>query len=271
MADLPKSIAPSEYIDPVRRKFIKRRTGAPNELDEAMKDPELWTDSMPYHFFSFAGGPRVGKTSIVNRMFDRPFDPEEKDTVGGRFMFDIGPYGAEKDMVSVWDCSGSVYTDWHVRKDDKGKYLRELKYIAPNARMNRMIYRKQMRKTMSYKQTAILIVYDSTDRKSFDGVPDTVTGRIVNGVDMFYRWARYRGGQDALIALISAKNDLPNTEVTRADGEAKVAEWNALHGDNCYFFETSAKSNSGIQEMTCLLYTSPSPRDRTRSRMPSSA
>ena len=26
-----------------------------------------------------------------------------------------------------------------------------------------------------------------------------------------------------------------------------------------------------LQQMTCLLYTSPSPRDRTRSRMPSSA
>ena len=28
---------------------------------------------------------------------------------------------------------------------------------------------------------------------------------------------------------------------------------------------------SGAQRITCLLYTSPSPRDRTRSRMPSSA
>jgi len=29
--------------------------------------------------------------------------------------------------------------------------------------------------------------------------------------------------------------------------------------------------NTGIYQPTCLLYTSPSPRDRTRSRMPSSA
>ena len=28
---------------------------------------------------------------------------------------------------------------------------------------------------------------------------------------------------------------------------------------------------TGIEEKICLLYTSPSPRDRTRSRMPSSA
>jgi hypothetical protein len=31
------------------------------------------------------------------------------------------------------------------------------------------------------------------------------------------------------------------------------------------------KPNKEIQPLRCLLYTSPSPRDRTRSRMPSSA
>ena len=34
--------------------------------------------------------------------------------------------------------------------------------------------------------------------------------------------------------------------------------------------KTKAKFEAG-NEITCLLYTSPSPRDRTRSRMPSSA
>jgi len=36
---------------------------------------------------------------------------------------------------------------------------------------------------------------------------------------------------------------------------------------SCYFTIT----NTGDAPLTCLLYTSPSPRDRTRSRMPSSA
>ena len=36
-------------------------------------------------------------------------------------------------------------------------------------------------------------------------------------------------------------------------------------------FAISAANEFGIKEETCLLYTSPSPRDRTRSRMPSSA
>ena len=33
----------------------------------------------------------------------------------------------------------------------------------------------------------------------------------------------------------------------------------------------SRNNNTWYQNTTCLLYTSPSPRDRTRSRMPSSA
>ena len=34
---------------------------------------------------------------------------------------------------------------------------------------------------------------------------------------------------------------------------------------------TEVKKSEGVISIVCLLYTSPSPRDRTRSRMPSSA
>ena len=37
------------------------------------------------------------------------------------------------------------------------------------------------------------------------------------------------------------------------------------------FFPTKQGDIYQIEEVTCLLYTSPSPRDRTRSRMPPSA
>ena len=55
-----------------------------------------------------------------------------------------------------------------------------------------------------------------------------------------------------------------------ADQMADGADWH-----NYYAMGAETKGNivSGIvfENMNCLLYTSPSPRDRTRSRMPSSA
>ena len=47
------------------------------------------------------------------------------------------------------------------------------------------------------------------------------------------------------------------------------------HGDPSNIIRAVAdnnyKTHSTVKDYTCLLYTSPSPRDRTRSRMPSSA
>ena len=37
------------------------------------------------------------------------------------------------------------------------------------------------------------------------------------------------------------------------------------------FTKVAAMQSTPTKDLTCLLYTSPSPRDRTRSRMPSSA
>ena len=48
----------------------------------------------------------------------------------------------------------------------------------------------------------------------------------------------------------------------------------ALAGDNSLLNEMSKQTSGDVIDFaldTCLLYTSPSPRDRTRSRMPSSA
>ena len=41
--------------------------------------------------------------------------------------------------------------------------------------------------------------------------------------------------------------------------------------DNAGYDATDTQVTPGGNPQTCLLYTSPSPRDRTRSRMPSSA
>jgi len=67
---------------------------------------------------------------------------------------------------------------------------------------------------------------------------------------MFYRWAKYKQGKDAIIALVANKSDLDSTEVSDQEGRAKVAEWNKMHGETCLFYSTSAKTNSGVKEMT---------------------
>ena len=59
-------------------------------------------------------------------------------------------------------------------------------------------------------------------------------------------------------------SDLPNTKACNVQLED---EWLTIS------FNQPEKRNALTEELTtdCLLYTSPSPRDRTRSRMPSSA
>ena len=71
---------------------------------------------------------------------------------------------------------------------------------------------------------------------------------------------------------------IPKTEVNIGSASKK---WNEVHansfyGDGANLTNTGATLNeptSGSQRLvtTCLLYTSPSPRDRQKSRMPSSA
>ena len=69
----------------------------------------------------------------------------------------------------------------------------------------------------------------------------------------------------------------PKTKIARKFGEPIFGDDKSFekrnyppgqHGNNK---RRSKKSEYAIQLMDCLLYTSPSPRDRTRSRMPSSA
>ena len=53
-------------------------------------------------------------------------------------------------------------------------------------------------------------------------------------------------------------------------GAGKLPEVGGAIGRSLSEFR-KASQNDNDQPKTCLLYTSPSPRDRTRSRMPSSA
>ena len=69
------------------------------------------------------------------------------------------------------------------------------------------------------------------------------------------------------IVTLSQENDISIIKLD--DGKANAFSYDMLSQVN----ELLAKvpRDSGALVITCLLYTSPSPRDRTRSRMPSSA
>ena len=90
---------------------------------------------------------------------------------------------------------------------------------------------------------------------------------------------------DAMTALSSKYNDAPETASRAYDktrdgfviaGGAGVLvleeyEHAKARGAKIYAELTGYGATSDGYDMVCLLYTSPSPRDRTRSRMPSSA
>ena len=64
-----------------------------------------------------------------------------------------------------------------------------------------------------------------------------------------------------------------NFDVDIADGGKKAIEMLASNKYSAVVLDLKMPDMSGMEVLkwACLLYTSPSPRDRTRSRMPSSA
>ena len=102
----------------------------------------------------------------------------------------------------------------------------------------------------------IIIVYDVTDQESF------------NGVKMWLQEIDRYATSTVLKLLVGNKCDLKDKRVVEYDVAKEFADAN-----NMPFIETSALDSTNVEEafLTCLLYTSPSPRDISGSRMPSSA
>ena len=71
------------------------------------------------------------------------------------------------------------------------------------------------------------------------------------------------------------KSFIPQTKVKNPEPKEKDDNWIILAAwaDRITFEEIKEKTGKNESQVIkiCLLYTSPSPRDRTRSRMPSSA
>ena len=67
--------------------------------------------------------------------------------------------------------------------------------------------------------------------------------------------------KDSFLLLSSSKNLIRNNDTT----------FPFRQDSNFYYLTGFEEPESVLMLSSCLLYTSPSPRDRTRSRMPSSA
>eukprot|EP00827_Trimyema_finlayi_P001141 TRINITY_DN1395_c0_g1_i2.p1 TRINITY_DN1395_c0_g1~~TRINITY_DN1395_c0_g1_i2.p1 ORF type:complete len:175 (-),score=82.46 TRINITY_DN1395_c0_g1_i2:13-537(-) len=112
--------------------------------------------------------------------------------------------------------------------------------------------------TASYYKGAhgVILVYDITSKQSFQDL-----------TNWLHEIEKHASDQVNKI-LIGNKCDLQDKrEVTMQEAE-EFAKQNDMT-----YLETSAKTSENVQKAfyTCLLYTSPSPRDKRQSRMPSSA
>ena len=110
--------------------------------------------------------------------------------------------------------------------------------------------------------------YAGTSRPplGFTAVPASLRDAVVVPPEyeyhVLYRWGDPTGIGSSLPAF---RPDASNT----AEDQALQA---GMHHDGMHFFPLGSDGRRALLVLNhCLLYTSPSPRDRTRSRMPSSA
>ena len=72
-------------------------------------------------------------------------------------------------------------------------------------------------------------------------------------------------------AKLYATNRLKDYREAKGYTQNEMVALVSIEMDKDFAMSTYQKWEQGTLNLTCLLYTSPSPRDRTRSRMPSSA
>ena len=114
-------------------------------------------------------------------------------------------------------------------------------------------------------------------RKDLPGSPDLVFPRLKKVIFVHgCFWHRHAGCRFAYTPKSNAQFWLDKLEGNiRRDGQAVMAldtlDWQVLIVWECEVSDLPALTRKVSSFLTCLLYTSPSPRDRQKSRMPSSA
>jgi len=124
---------------------------------------------------------------------------------------------------------------------------------------------------------ALVMARKAKKRRSLKRARRRILGADIISVRMGSLWARHR---EELQPVYDSTGDdverrvfqfLPDDiQLSRESSIALLLRWLQLLED-CIRELLSTESRLFWLQLTCLLYTSPSPRDRTRSRMPSSA
>ena len=106
---------------------------------------------------------------------------------------------------------------------------------------------------------------------TFTGLSQS-TSKSVGGLSLSQSYGDRAQRYERLAKDLLARSRRVNPPMVNAAPQALGAEFKVGGSFDPYYAETNYwPTNSTLGVTSCLLYTSPSPRDRTRSRMPSSA
>ena len=153
--------------------------------------------SVTRHKIIFVGDACTGKTSIINRIIDNPFNDTYEVSIGIDFMSKNIRFRGQNIKIQIWDSAGQE------------KY----KGLIPSYVRNSSI---------------VFIVYDISNRSSFDNVPNWIS--FVQNIEK------------STIVLCGNKTDL-SRQVERSEAEELCKK------EGLQLFECSAKTNENIKKM----------------------
>ena len=150
------------------------------------------------------GDPSVGKTSILNQLIDKTFNPYEHSTIGANYQFYTQDVDGTRVEIQIWDTAGQE----------------KFRSLGP------IYFRNSI---------GALAVYDITNRDSF------------NNLQEWIRTFTEVAGSDVIICIVGNKCDLPQRVVTMQEAEEFLKS--SANPQNYLFFETSAKTGLGVNEL----------------------
>ena len=153
---------------------------------------------------------------------------------------------------------------------DRSVYQQVSKYVKDEKTRQLLSFQSLLVGGNPFATSSIYALIHALERKGGVWFAKGGTGALVQGlVDLF----KDLGGELRLNAEVTGIHTQGDrvTGVSTEDGWKMQADLVASNADVVHTYSKLLRGHKRGQSYGCLLYTSPSPRDRTRSRMPSSA